>query len=146
MKTRSTFTLLLIAFSLAIQPTAWTADSQTEEAKKFEQKMRDEKKNDEQEAKHYADNTMVARFDSVWRSPRNDDIDVFQSELKPSKPFKVIALMIYDCEQKEETKAVAALIVKAKNLGAEGIQLSGSIPAKDRIIVHANAIVYEGTK
>jgi hypothetical protein len=121
-----------------------------------EDRMKDEKRRDEQAARGHAANVKVARFDSTWRPPRTEDIDVYQpGEAVPHGGRKNIALMSFECEIQDETHAVAGFIVKAKDLGADGVVLlpvetvaSGQILAnlpspRDRRVFRANAVAYK---
>ena len=146
--------IIVIAMVLLCIPISVRAEEDPVKAHaKLEERMRDEKRHDEQTAREFASRVRVARYDSVWRSPRNQDIDVFQmSEVVP-KPCKAIALMTFDCATKDETEAVAGLIAKAKDLGADAIimlgfqepsvQLVKSISPGDQRVFRANALVYQ---
>ena len=158
MNTKRITTSLFIAAFLSAQPIARSADTAAKPDAKAEERMRDEKKRDEQAARDRANQVKVARFDSVWRTPRSEDIDVVQAGEPVSRPFKAIALLTFDCAAHEETQAVAGFIVKAKDLGADGVVMIGffapnsnqTVPnifsPNDRRVFRANAIVYQSTK
>jgi hypothetical protein len=150
--------LFVITFGIGLIFAAESPSRKTEPAStsRVEERMRDEKRRDEQAARAHAANVKVARFDSVWRVPREEDIDVFPSgEPLPNRDRKIIALMSFECEIHEETHAVAGLIVKAKDLGAEAVHLLPTEPVisaqtlttaptpRDRRVFRANAIVYK---
>jgi len=114
--------------------------------------MRDEKKREEQQAKDYANRVKVARFDSVWRSPRAEDIDVVQVGEESLKSSKVIALLTFECDVHEEAQAVAGFIAKAKDLGADAVIMKYFDPQNetatpgDRRVFRANAVIYKPAK
>ena len=114
--------------------------------------MREEKKREEERAKEYATRVKVARFDSVWRSPRVEDIDVVQAGEETPKTSKAIALLTFECEAQEETQAIAGLIAKAKELGADAVIMKYLDPQKEAVtfgirrIYRANAVVYKQPK
>jgi hypothetical protein len=125
------------------------------ETTRAEQRMRDEKRQDEQAARLHAESVKVARFDSVWRPPRMEDIDVFQAgETLPNRARKTIALLSFECAAQEETHAAAGFIVKSRDLGADAVvmlaletpapgQIVTTLPSpRDRKVFRANAIVY----
>ena len=74
------------------------------------------------------------------------------------KPFKVIALLTFECAITDETQAVAGFIAKAKDLGADGVVIisvitsreagnvnygiASFLPPNDRRVFRANAIIY----
>ena len=143
-----------ILFAALICCTAYAqADS------KVEERMRDEKKRDEQIAKDSATKVKVARLDSAWRTPRAEDIAVYQPGESVSKPHKLIALLTFECAITDETQAVAGFISKAKDLGADGVVLlglttsreatsanfgiAGLLPPNDRRVFRAYAVVYQ---
>ena len=121
---------------------------------KAEDRMRDEKRRDEQAARNHAVNVKVARFDSVWRVPRTNDIDVLPPGEPISRERKIIALLTFECEAQDETHAVSGIIVKAKDLGADAVMLlpfdplvptNGviAVPSpRERRVFRANAIIY----
>jgi hypothetical protein len=135
---------------------AKAADDTAKESAKVEERMKDEKRRDEHQAKDYANRVRVARFDSVWRSPRSRDIDVIQVRESASRPYKAIALLTFDCPAKEETQAVAGFIAKTKDLGADGLVMIGfELPSFQRVdifnpderrVFRANAIIYQNPK
>lgn len=111
--------------------------------------MRDEKKRDEQSAKDYANRVRVARFDSVWRAPKNEDIDVFQAGEAVVRAHKAAAFLTYEGAAHEEVQAVAGFIAKSKELGCDAVLFLRSEsphPNNDRRVFRANAIVYHSTK
>lgn len=156
MNMKNLSTTSLIAFVLCASVPVFSAEGPTKKEMKNEERMRDEKRHDEESAKDWANRVKVARFDSVWRQPRTNDIDMFQAREVVPKPFKSVALLTYDCPAKEEAQAVAALIAKAKDLGTDGIlMLAFEEPAfkrvdifspDDRRIFRANAIIYHSPK
>jgi hypothetical protein len=133
--------------------------SQAQGDAKSEERMRDEKRRDEQIARDAATKVKVARFDSVWRTPKAEDIDVYQPGETNSKPYKLIALLTFECAITDETQAVAGFISKAKDLGAEGVSLLGLVtsreatianygipsllPPNDRRVFRAYAVIYQ---
>jgi hypothetical protein len=156
MKTRTITTLLLLALLISTPTFAHASDTPAKQAAKTEERMKDEKRRDEESAKDYANRVRVARFDSIWRTPRTDDIDVFQISETVSKPHKAVALLTFECATKEETQAVAGFIAKAKDLGADAVRMLGvedpaidrstSCSPDDRRVYRANAIVYQSGK
>ena len=131
----STITLSGLAAESAPKPEA------RDPGAKAEDRMRDEKRRDEQAARSHASNVKVARFDSVWRPPRTEDIDVFQiGDAVPNRARKTIALLTFDCQLLEETRAVAGFIAKAKDLGADGvIFLSSDVPGSTQCVTSLRA-------
>jgi hypothetical protein len=157
-KTKSLMTLLLTAAFVCAQQSARSADNVAKQEMKAEERMKEEKKRDEQSARDYANRVKVARFDTVWRSPRSEDIDVFQEGEKVSRPYKAVALLTFECAAHEEAQAVAGFIAKAKDLGADGALMIGffspnsnqAVPnifsPNDRRVFRANAIVYQSAR
>jgi hypothetical protein len=97
--------LFVITFGIGLIFAAESPSRKTEPAStsRVEERMRDEKRRDEQAARAHAANVKVARFDSVWRVPREEDINVFPSgEPLPNRDRKIIALMSFECEIHEE--------------------------------------------
>jgi uncharacterized protein YbjQ (UPF0145 family) len=146
-------TALVFIVLILLHSVASAADNTNKEYAKAEERMRDEKRQDEQRAKDHATRVKVARFDSVWRPPGTNDIDVVQAHESVSNAYKSIALLTYECETKAETDAVAGFISKARDLGADGVLLIGielpsiqhaNILSPDaRRVFRANAIVYQ---
>lgn len=141
--------IVLLASALSVFP----ADPSTKEEKaavKIEDRMREEKARDERNARDYASRVKVARFDTVWRSPKATDIDVVQRGEGISKSYKAIALLTFDCPIADETQAIAGFIEMAKALGADGVAFLGyefnneKIPfaPTDKRVFRANAFVY----
>src|SRR5262245_47335417 len=103
------------------EPPSKEAIRAEKEAIRTEERMMGEKKRDEQQARDYANRVKVARFDSVWRSPRAEDIEVVQAGEENPKFSRAIALLTFECAVNEETQAVAGFIAKAKDLGADAV-------------------------
>jgi len=153
MKTETFKTALVVTVLILLYSVASSADNSNKEFARTEERMREEKRQDEQRAKDYANKVKVARFDSVWRAPRTNDIDVVQAHESVSKAHKNIALLTYECETKAETEAVAGFISKAKDLGADGVLLIRiELPTIEHVnivspdarrVFRANAIVYQ---
>jgi hypothetical protein len=150
---------VVLSTVVTLLPMVWAAEPpakpEARDPSRTEDRMKDEKRRDEQAARSYAGNVKVARFDSVWRAPRTQDIDVYQAgEQVPHGGKRAIALMSFECEIQDETHAVAGFIVKAKDLGADGVvllplelpsagQVIVNIPSpRDRRVFRAHAIVY----
>ncbi len=154
MKTGRIIVAFLVGLSVLIQKAASGADPIPKDAAvKAEERMRDEKRRDEQQARDFSNRVKVARFDTVWRAPRTNDIDVFQVQQPIARPYKSIALLTFDCAAKEEAQAVAGFIVKTKDLGADAVLMIGfELPSiqyvnvfspDERRVFRANAIVYQ---
>lgn len=151
--------ILLLIITLLIFPSiARSADAQAKAEARAEERMKDEKKRDEQSAKDQANKVKVARFDSVWRPPKNEDIDVYQAGESLTRPFKAAAFMTFECAAHEEAQAIAGFIAKAKDLGCDGVVIlryespninqvmPTLISPNDRRVFRANAIIYPNTK
>lgn len=146
---------LLTVFFFVTSPAVLSEDNLSKREAKTEERMKDEKKRDEQSARDYGTRVKVARFDSVWRAPKTEDIDVIQMHETLAKAHKAISFLTYDCAAKEEAEAVAGFIAKAKDLGADGVVMIGfadEIQARtifspdDRRLFRANAIIYQPAK
>jgi hypothetical protein len=153
--------LTILTTGLILLTPAFSADEPAKEDKraaKVEDRMKEEKLRDERNAKEFANRVRVARFDSVWRSPRNLDIDVVQGGEVIQKPYKIIALLTFDCAVNDETQAVSGFIEMAKALGADGAALLGYeiaslnprspslLSPSDKRVFRANAFVYQTSK
>jgi hypothetical protein len=145
---------LLLLTCLSLIAAAQNAERTEKETAKIEERMRDEKKRDEQQAKDYATRVKVARFDTIWRTPRVSDIDVVQGFETPTKPLKPIALLTFECAAHEEAQAVAGFVQKGRDLGADGVKLisfddpnsnqavNNIFSPNDRRVFRANAFTY----
>src|SRR6185503_775186 len=141
--------LCLPILGFAAEPPSKEAIRAEKEAIRTEERMKEEKKRDEQLAREYANRVKVARFDSEWRSPRTEDIEVVQVGEKIVKSSKAIALLTFECEVQEETHAVAGFIAKAKDLAADAVIMKSFDPQDEvaapgtRRVFRANAVVYK---
>jgi hypothetical protein len=149
-------TIQALAFFVAMN--LFAADPSAPESReqaRAEQRMKDEKRQDEDAARNAGQKVKVARFDSVWRGPSARDIDVFQLGEKPKHSFKVIAFMTYECAAHEEAQSAAGFIAKSKDLGADAVvfvafdapfsetRVFNLIAPNDRRVFRANAVVYQ---
>lgn len=156
-KFTSIFLALTVLFTgLSLSHAADPPTKEAKDAAKAVERMKDEKRRDEQTAKDCANRVRVARFDSVWRSPRGEDIDVLQQGEAVTKAHQLIALLTFDCTFSDETQAVAGFIEKAKDMGADGVlflSFDSPNPAhpapfspSDKRVFRANAFVYQRSK
>lgn len=152
------FFLLLSGVCFLSVTLSLAAQSDPKESSRAEERMRDEKRRDEQIARDIATRVKVARFDSTFRKPNAVDIDVFQPGDPVPKEFKAIALLTFECPVSDETQAVTGFITKAKDLGADAVIVLTSVtatrdlaitrgigsllPPNERHVFRANAITY----
>ena len=94
----------------------------------------------------------AARYDNVQRTPTTE-VDVYRDGQKPTKAYLEIGEVSYEDFGGEDANAMTHLIVKAKEMGANGIML---VPSKgtgfefnpfgrsgDKFLWKAIAVVYK---
>ncbi len=100
----------------------------------------------------------ITKFTSIKLHPKSGDIDIFTTKENVKKPYKEIALVTADPASSgdSETELLEKVIVKAKEIGADGLIvlpteekgeggiLIGNVYASSkRKIVKAVAIIYQ---